>query len=108
VLFKKYESSVVTVWSEFGHGTGFFVDDNGLVVTNQHVIGPSEYIAIQMDADHKIPAVLLASDADKDVAVLWADKSALPGATIAPTGYPLDSPDPNLLCRLLCGFGAAD
>jgi uncharacterized protein (TIGR03435 family) len=24
------------------------------------------------------------------------------------TGYPLDSPDPNLLCRLLCGFGAAD
>src|SRR3989442_586451 len=27
---------------------------------------------------------------------------------VSPTGYPLDSPDPNLLCRLLCGFGAAD
>ena len=24
------------------------------------------------------------------------------------TGYPLDSPDPNLLWRLLCGFCAAD
>ena len=23
-------------------------------------------------------------------------------------GYPLDSPDPNLLCRPLCGFCAAD
>lgn len=87
-LFKKYENSVVTVWSEVGHGTGFFVDDNGLVVTNQHVIGPSEYIAIQMDADHKIPAALLAADADKDVAVLWADKSLLPGAIIAPMAKP--------------------
>ena len=25
-----------------------------------------------------------------------------------PTGYPLDSPRPNLLCRLLFGFGTAD
>jgi hypothetical protein len=26
VSFKKYEPSVVTVWSELGHGTGFFIE----------------------------------------------------------------------------------
>src|SRR5262249_54977648 len=31
------------------------------------------------------------------------------GACVSPaTGYPLDSPDPNLLCRLLWGFGTAN
>src|SRR5262245_36176928 len=45
--FQKLQNAVVTVWSEFGHGTGFFVDDKGLVLTNQHVVGPSEYLAVQ-------------------------------------------------------------
>jgi S1-C subfamily serine protease len=83
-LFKQYQDSVVTVWSELGHGTGFFVDANGIVLTNQHVIGPSQYIAIQVDDDHKIPAVVLAADPEKDVAVLWANKSALPNIVVAP------------------------
>jgi S1-C subfamily serine protease len=91
--FKKYQGSIVTVWSEFGHGTGFFVDDAGLVLTNQHVIGPSEYISVQSDREHKIPAVLLASDSDKDIAVLWVQRSALPGTVIAPLAN-ADSKEP--------------
>lgn len=78
--YKELENSVVTVWSETGRGTGFIFSTDGLILTNQHVVGPSEYIAIQFDAEHKIPAVMLASDARKDVAVLWADVSAFPGA----------------------------
>jgi S1-C subfamily serine protease len=87
-LFKKYQDSVVTVWSEFGHGTGFFVDDRGLVVTNQHVIGPSEYVAVQIDDDHKIAAVVLAADPEKDVAVLLANRAGLPGSIVAPLARP--------------------
>jgi S1-C subfamily serine protease len=83
-LFKKYEPSVVTVWSELGHGTGFFVTESGLILTNQHVIGPSEYISVQSDSEHKVRAILLASDAEKDVAVLWADRSGLPDTVVAP------------------------
>lgn len=44
-LFQKLENSVVTVWSEIGSGTGFIVEKNGLILTNQHVIGPSEMIS---------------------------------------------------------------
>jgi hypothetical protein len=86
-LFRKYQDSVVTVWSEFGHGTGFFVDERGLVVTNQHVIGPSEYIAVQIDDEHKVAAVLLAADPEKDVAVLLANRAGLPGSIVAPLAH---------------------
>lgn len=83
-MFSKLQNSVVTVWSEFGHGTGFIVDPIGLILTNQHVIGPSEINAVQFDQAHKVRAVVLASDPDKDVAVLWANIAAFPGAIVAP------------------------
>ena len=81
--FQKLQATVLTVWSETGHGTGFIVDPTGLIMTNHHVVGPSDYIAVQFDSARKIPAVLLASDPLKDVAVVWADISAIPEAMSA-------------------------
>jgi S1-C subfamily serine protease len=81
--FNRLKTSVVTVWSEFGHGTGFIIDKEGLILTNQHVVGPSEYIAVQFDQKRKVRAVLLAASAEKDVAVLWANLENLPEATVA-------------------------
>jgi hypothetical protein len=83
-MFQKYQKSVVTVWSEIGSGTGFIVDSAGLVMTNQHVIGPSELVSVQFDAKRKVAAKVLAYDAGRDVAVLYADLSAFPGASAAP------------------------
>jgi S1-C subfamily serine protease len=80
--FKELQMSVVTVWSEVGHGTGFFFDERGLVMTNQHVIGPSEIVSVQFDQKTKIPARILAADPQKDVAVLWVDMASMPGATV--------------------------
>jgi S1-C subfamily serine protease len=84
LMFQKYQKSVVTVWSEIGSGTGFIVDPAGLVMTNQHVIGPSELISVQFDAKRKVAAKVLAFDAERDVAVLYADLSAFPSAMAAP------------------------
>jgi S1-C subfamily serine protease len=81
--FNRLKTSVVTVWSEFGHGTGFIIDKEGLILTNQHVVGPSEYIAVQFDQKRKVRAVLLASSAEKDVAVLWVNLESMPDATLA-------------------------
>jgi S1-C subfamily serine protease len=81
--FKKLKNTVVTVISESGHGTGFFVDGKGLILTNQHVVAQSQYLAVQFDREHKIAARLIASDPQKDVALLWVNMSALPGAAPA-------------------------
>ena len=82
--FQKYQNSVVTVWSEFGHGAGFIVDESGLILTNQHVVGTSEYLAVQFDEKRKIAAKLVAFDTQKDIAVLWANLDAFPEAIAAP------------------------
>jgi hypothetical protein len=83
-LFQKYQNAVVTVWSEIGSGTGFCVDKAGLIITNQHVIGPSDLISVQFDAKRKVSAVVLSFDPEKDVAVLWANPSAFPEMITAP------------------------
>jgi S1-C subfamily serine protease len=85
--FQRLQNAVVTVWSEFGHGTGFFVEDQGLVVTNQHVVGPSQYFAVQFDDTRKVAARLLAADPTRDVAVLWVNRSAFPDAIAATVAH---------------------
>jgi len=80
VHFQRLQNTVLTVWSETGHGTGFIVDPQGLILTNHHVLGPSEYIAVQFDSARKVRAVRLETDPLKDVAVIWADLRAMPEA----------------------------
>jgi len=82
--FQRLKNSVVTVWSEFGHGTGFFADSAGIILTNLHVVADSEYLAVQFDADRKVSAVVLASDPQNDIAVLRVNLAAFPGAVVAP------------------------
>jgi S1-C subfamily serine protease len=83
-LFDKYKNSVFTVHSEAGTGSGFLVDSAGLVVTNNHVVQSSSYLAVQFDLKRKVPARLISSNADKDVAVLWVDPTAFREAIVAP------------------------
>src|SRR2546428_2634564 len=82
--FKRLKNTVVTVRSESWHGTGFFVDAKGLILTNQHVVGNSDYLAVQFDRTHKIVAKLIAADPQKDVALLSVNMAALPNASPAP------------------------
>src|SRR5215475_12518323 len=83
-LFEKLKNSIFTVHAEGKDGSGVLVDPAGLVVTNNHVVQSSGYIALQFDKMRKVPAKLLASNADKDVAVLWVNPKAFPEAQIAP------------------------
>ncbi len=59
-------------------GTGFIVDSDGYIVTNDHVIAHAEQLWVTMD-DHKVfPAIVVASDPRSDIAVLKIPASHLP------------------------------
>lgn len=75
-LFKTLRDGVVAVEGELGSGTGFIVDEKGLILTNQHVIGKSNEIRVRFDKQTAVKARLLAEDAERDVAVLQVDLSA--------------------------------
>jgi S1-C subfamily serine protease len=83
-LFDRLKNSVVAIHSETGKGSGFLVDSTGLVVTNNHVVNASSYLAVQFDDKRKVPARLVAANPDKDVAILRFDPSAFPEGVVAP------------------------
>jgi S1-C subfamily serine protease len=84
VHFRELKSSVVTVWAQDGHGTGFLVDPAGLIVTNQHVVAGFTYLAVQFDDQRRLTAEVLAEDKQKDVAVLRVNLAGVAGVVVAP------------------------
>jgi len=83
-LFDRLKNSVVAIHSESGKGSGFLVDSSGLVVTNNHVVDSSSYLAVQFDDKRKVPARLVTSNIDKDLAVIRFDPAAFPEGVVAP------------------------
>src|SRR3954466_5131497 len=58
-------------------GTGFIVDADGYIVTNDHVVGKAEQLWVTTD-DHKVyPAIVVGSDPRADIAVLKIPASNL-------------------------------
>jgi len=78
VLFQQLRTGVVTVEGEIGHGSGFIVDERGLLLTNQHVIAKSKHVNVLFDARRKVRAAVLAEDVEKDLAVLYVNLTASP------------------------------
>jgi hypothetical protein len=70
IIFRKARDAVFTIYSDVGHGTGFLVDEVGIILTNAHVIGASSRISVQLNPQTRVSAVLLANDKRKDIAVL--------------------------------------
>ena len=85
-IYKQYRNAVVTVLAEYGpaKGTGFIIDKAGLVLTNQHVVRTSEFIAVELDDNRRLPAKLLAADPERDVAVLWVNFQNAPDVLAVP------------------------
>ena len=51
-------------------GSGFIIDQNGIVVTNNHVIDGAEDIVVQINGDKEFKAKVIGADPLSDIAVL--------------------------------------
>ena len=69
-LYRRLSPGVFKVVSDDGHGSGFLIAKEGLIVTNHHVIADATYLAVLVDSRSKHAAVVLAEDAARDIAIL--------------------------------------
>lgn len=81
-LFQKVKGSVFKVESEHGHGSGFLVDSRGLVLTNNHVVKGSSFLAVKTAETSRFPASLMVTDEINDIAILRVNPAAVEGLAV--------------------------
>src|SRR5215472_5288786 len=99
-IAKRADPSVVTITTFgeevepsrfFGHarrretkglGTGFLVDKDGLILTNNHVVEGADQIRIKLSNDREFPARIIGKDARTDIAVVKIEGHDLPPLTL--------------------------
>src|SRR5262249_16919120 len=86
VLLPPWQDSVVALWTPTTRASGFVVDAKGLIATNQRLIGASTSAEVQLTPAIKVAAAVVASDAQRDVALLWIDPKAIASVKPVPLG----------------------
>jgi 2-alkenal reductase len=69
------------VLTPFAQGSGFVIDNQGHIVTNQHVIADADKIEVDFPSGLKAWAELIGQDLDSDLAVIRVD---VPAEALAP------------------------
>jgi len=72
-------ANVLTVRSVAGHGSGFFIDSAGHILTNEHVVGGSDRVRVILESGQQLEGTVIAADARRDVAVVKVAAAGLPG-----------------------------
>lgn len=66
---RDWQEAVVTVFAGRGHGSGFVISDN-LILTNHHVVGDSNSVAIKFQNGLQVVGKVVASNSGRDVAIV--------------------------------------
>jgi putative serine protease PepD len=101
-LYKRVKDAVVEVHTETagqstpfgdqspseGTGSGFVIDEDGHIVTNQHVVDGAESVRVQFSDGTELSAKVVGTDPSTDIAVLDVDRpsSELTPLSFAPEG----------------------
>jgi serine protease Do len=64
-------------------GTGFVIDADGYILTNEHVIGEAQQLWVTTDDRKVYPAIVVGSDPRQDLAVLKINAAGLPVVNFA-------------------------
>lgn len=71
---------------EHGYGTGFFITQDGYILTNHHVIENAQTITVTLHDRTELDATLVGSDESSDIAVLKVSGAHFPALPVAKTG----------------------
>ncbi|QPJ61723.1 MAG: trypsin-like serine protease [Candidatus Nitronauta litoralis] len=86
-VFEKNHQAVVNIsattltinfWRQIipkqGQGTGFIIDDQGYILTNNHVVAKADKITVTLGDGTKVKAILIGRDPSSDLAVIKIPK----------------------------------
>ena len=63
---------------EIGQGSGFIISSDGLILTNNHVVGEADAIKVMLNDGREFPAEVIGTDPKSDVAVIKIKGKDLP------------------------------
>jgi len=79
---RTYKKAVVQITTEDRKGTGFSVSEDGLIVTNEHVVDDALSITVIFPEDGLYKGEIVASYPEVDLALLKVDGNGLPFLTL--------------------------
>jgi len=78
----KVKPSVVAIKTDTSAGSGWIIREDGIIITNNHVVAGAETITITLDDGSTFPAEAVSTDPLTDLAVVKIDAQNLPAADI--------------------------
>ncbi len=81
-VVEKVRPSVVVIETETSEGSGWIIDSDGIVVTNNHVVEDAESIFVTLDDGRTFPADSVSADPLTDIAIVRINARNLPAADI--------------------------
>jgi S1-C subfamily serine protease len=77
-LFQKVSKAVVFLSNEHGFGSGFFVSENGLILTNRHVVGKAVSVKVVLQDGRKLTGNVVDRGEKADLATVKVKLSNTP------------------------------
>jgi len=70
-------ASAVTVYSRGGHGSGFFIAEEGYLLTNAHVIGEAKIVNVKLVTGREMLGEVLRLNRNRDVALVKVEERGM-------------------------------
>lgn len=80
---KEYKEAVVTIQDQYTKGTGFNISENGLIVTNKHVVDEMYPITVIFPNGEWMKAEIISAETDIDLAFLRINGEQLPHISLS-------------------------
>ncbi len=80
-IVAEVQPSVVTIFAGSGLGSGVIYAEDGLILTNAHVVGDAEEVEVAFADGQRVPGTVRAKDVITDLAIVEVDRQGLPAAT---------------------------
>ncbi len=74
------QPSVVTIFTEGGLGSGVIYSEDGLIITNEHVVRNNTEVEVAFADGQRVAGTVTAADRVSDLALVQAEREDLPAA----------------------------